>query len=235
MKKISSNYRLVSLFIFYLVIIKIYISANPGFFRSIQQAQVFDWMFLGLWTVLAFVGMWFYERCEFPNVSSVKMTKAILYPSLVGFVLGILSIVNDRFTHWTDYVSSLLSVPSIHIDFPQSLLLYPGGAMVHEIFNRLFLIPLLMWLIGVLIFKKRYNETVFWTVAILTSLIEPSGDLGLIKLGWLTMISSFTLDFALNLSQAYYFRKAGILASIVLRITFYLVWHVAYGAWLQFG
>jgi hypothetical protein len=234
MKRVSPNYVLLAVLILYLVIIKVYILSSPGSFRSIQQAQVFDWMFLGIWTFLGMVGMWFYEKCELPAFGSIHTTHVVLYPSLVGFAMGILAVVNDQLTHWTEYVATQMNLTTIHIDFPQSLLLYPGGAIVHEIFNRLFLIPLLLWVFGFLLFKKRHNETIFWSVAVLTSLIEPWGDLGLVKLGWVTMISSFILDFVLNLSQAYYFRKAGVLSSILLRISFYVVWHVLYGAWLQF-
>jgi hypothetical protein len=234
MKRMSRNYALLAVLILYLVIIKVYIQSSPGSFRSIQQAQVFDWMFLGIWALLGMVGMWFYEKCELPAFGSINTTNAVLHPSLVGLAMGILAVTNDQLTHWTDYVATQMSLSTIHIDFPQSLLLYPGGAIVHEIFNRLFLIPLLLWVFGFLLFKKRHNETIFWSVAVFTSLIEPWGDLGLVKLGWLTMISSFTLDFVLNLSQAYYFRRAGVLSSILLRISFYLVWHVLYGAWLQF-
>jgi hypothetical protein len=38
----------------------------------------------------------------------------------------------------------------------------------------------------------------------------------------------FVQDYALNLGQATLFRKYGFLAAIVMRVAFYLVWHILY-------
>lgn len=65
----------------------------------------------------------------------------------------------------------------------------------------------------------------------LTSLIEPvQQDLDDVRRETLPMVSTiFALDFALNFGQAVLFRRYGFLAPIVMRMAFYLVWHVAYG------
>ncbi|HEY3119359.1 MAG TPA: hypothetical protein VGL15_01960 [Vicinamibacteria bacterium] len=39
----------------------------------------------------------------------------------------------------------------------------------------------------------------------------------------------FAQDHALNLVQAWVFRRAGFLASILVRVAFYLIWHVLWG------
>jgi hypothetical protein len=36
----------------------------------------------------------------------------------------------------------------------------------------------------------------------------------------------FLQDYALNFAQAWFFRKRGYLAAILLRVAFYLVWHM---------
>jgi len=41
-------------------------------------------------------------------------------------------------------------------------------------------------------------------------------------------VLAFAHGFALNFAQATLFRRYGFVASIVLRLGFYLVWHVAY-------
>ena len=58
-----------------------------------------------------------------------------------------------------------------------------------------------------------------------------SQDLGAFKFGASTVLvaSQFVPDFLLNMTQVVMFRYYGFLASIVVRIGMYLVWHVAYG------
>jgi hypothetical protein len=75
---------------------------------------------------------------------------------------------------------------------------------------------------------RRHGAT-FWALAALTSLAEPAGDLGLRELGWGTMTAVFAQDYALNFAQAGVFRRRGFLAAILLRVAFYLVWHVLWG------
>ena len=43
------------------------------------------------------------------------------------------------------------------------------------------------------------------------------------------MAAVFAQDYALNFAQAWFFRKRGFLAAIVVRVAFYLVWHVLWG------
>ena len=118
---------------------------------------------------------------------------------------------------------------SIHIAFPASLLIYPGGAIIVEILYRLFLVPALLWVISTWILRGRAQTATFWTLAALTSLIEPLGDLALREQGWIPCAAVFAQDYALNLAQAWVFRKRGFFAAIVLRTAFYLVWHVLWG------
>jgi len=122
-----------------------------------------------------------------------------------------------------------MGLPSIHISFPASLLIYPGGAVIVEILYRLFPIPFLLFLLGPALRRKGRQEIAFWVLAFLLSLVEPIGDLGLRPLGLGVVAAVFLQDYALNLSQAWLFRKAGFLSAIWLRVVFYLVWHVAWG------
>ena len=64
-----------------------------------------------------------------------------------------------------------------------------------------------------------------------TPLIEPYTDLDGLQLGASLLVigSQLVPDVLLNLAQVVMFRNFGLLASIVTRIGFYLVWHVAYG------
>ena len=63
------------------------------------------------------------------------------------------------------------------------------------------------------------------------SLIEPlTQDMDLFQFGVGLMASVFLLDYALNLTQAALFRKYGFLASFMVRMGYYIIWHIAYGS-----
>lgn len=147
---------------------------------------------------------------------------------MLGIAFGAIAILTDRLTHWTEIVASQMNLPSIHIDFPASLLIYPGGAIIVEILYRLFTIPFFLWLFSAVSFKDKYRTPLFWGMAALTSFIEPAGDLGLAKFGIGMMSAVFFQDYALNFAQAILFRKYGFAVSIALRVWFYLIWHVIY-------
>jgi hypothetical protein len=216
----------------YLVAVKICLIALPNLFRSPAQAAVFQWPFLALWAGLGFIGVVLSERTGFPSAwaPSISKTKLLLLPAVLGVALGILAIYIDRVTGWTSIVAAKMHLPSIHIEFPASLLIYPGGAIIVEIIYRLFLIPLLLWILSGLILKGRSQSAIFWTLAVLTSLIEPLGDFGLRQYGMFMMSAVFLEDYALNFAQAVFFRKYGFFCAILLRVWFYLLWHVLYGA-----
>ena len=215
----------------YLVAIKVCLTALPNLFRSPAQAAVFHWPFLALWAVLGFIGVVLSERTGFPSAwePSIGKIRLLALPALLGIGLGILAIYTDKLTGWTRIVAAQMHLPSIHIEFPASLLIYPGGAIVVEIIYRLFLIPLFLWVVSNLILKGKAQDAVFWTLAALTSFIEPLGDLSLRPYGMMMMSAVFLQDYALNFAQAALFRKYGFFCAILLRVWFYLIWHVLYG------
>ena len=214
----------------YLVLVKLALTALPGVLRSPAQAKVFEWPLLALWAALGSAGIWLSERTGFaPAWEPGTARSRLLTPALWGFGFGALAVATDLATGWTKWVAARLGVESIHIPWPESLLIYPGGAIIVEILYRLFAIPLLLWLISSIALRGRRQEAVFWALAALTSLAEPAGDLRLRELGWGTMAAVFAQDYALNFAQAWFFRKRGFLAAITMRVAFYLVWHVLGG------
>ncbi|MCA9797868.1 MAG: hypothetical protein KC910_38940, partial [Candidatus Eremiobacteraeota bacterium] len=75
----------------------------------------------------------------------------------------------------------------------------------------------------------RGQTQTFWTLAILTSLIEPlTQDMDAWPLGIVMFLAVMAKGFGLNLIQATLFRKYGWLAAIIMRVAFYVVWHMLY-------
>jgi len=89
---------------------------------------------------------------------------------------------------------------------------------------------LLLWLISKVLLSGRASTAVFWVLAILTSLLEPvSQNLGPGPvLGPAVLAGSLALGFAFNLGQAVFLGRYGVVASILVRVAFYVIWHMIY-------
>jgi hypothetical protein len=217
--------------IVYLIFVKVLITIFPASFRSTTQASVFEWKFLAIWTILGWIGVVLSQKTGFPKPwnGGISNTRRVILPLLIGIVLGVLAIATDWITAWTHFVANKMHMKTIHIDFPASLLIYPGGAIIVNIVYRIFPIPFLLWIISNLILKGRAQNRTFWILAILLSFVEPTGDIGLKELGYGTMSAVFIQDYVLNIIECWLFRTLGFLPPILMRIFFYLIWHVLWG------
>ena len=215
----------------YCALVKVTVTLLPATFRSVEQAQVFDWPFLGIWLVAGWIGIWSARRAGLPGAWDPRASnhQRFTIPIALGLLLGAPQVALDLATGYTAVLAHQHGLPRENIDFPASLLIYPGGAIIVEVCYRLLLVPLLLWLVSTWLLRGRARAGVFWTLAVLTSLLEPlSQDLDLGQFGAVVAALGFGLDFALNLAQAAVFGRSGFLAAIALRGAFYLVWHVAY-------
>jgi hypothetical protein len=215
----------------YLVLVKIIITFFPATFSSVEQAAVFAWPALGIWAVLGFIGIWLAHRTGFPSAWDARVSnrQRLLIPIAIGLAYAVFEVAFDLLTGYSKFEVALHHATKVNIDFPASMLIYPGGAVIVEVVYRLFLIPLLLWLSSNVILKGRGRTQLFWALAILTSFIEPlTQDLAAIQLGAVMFAAVMLKGFGLNFLQAALFRKYGFLAAILMRIAFYMVWHVIY-------
>ena len=216
----------------FLVIVDLFITFVGAGLESDPRAQLFSPPAILIVGLAGLAGVWLSHRTGFPAAwaPSAPARWRFVYPSLIGIAIGVFLSVADIFLHWTATFSSAGGVP-FNAPFPGSLLFYPGGATIVEVFYRLIPIPLVMFLVSNLALRGRLQEQVFWAMAVLTSLIEPvSQDLPDLRAGTeLAVGLNFAGDYAMNLAQAVVFRRYGFLTSIILRVAMYLVWHVAYG------
>lgn len=215
----------------YLALVKIIITFIPATFRHVSQAQVFTWPALGIFAALSAVGLGLAAKTGFPAVWDERLSywQRLWLPSLIGLGYGILEVIFDLGTSYSAYQSAQQGGMRANIDFPASVLIYPGGAIIVEIIYRTLLIPLLLWLLATLALRGRGQQPLFWGLAILTSLIEPlTQDLGAWPLGIVMFAAIIAKGFGLNFLQAILFRKYGWLAAIIMRVAFYVVWHMLY-------
>jgi hypothetical protein len=221
----------------YLVLVKTVLMFLPAVFRSPAQAKVFAWPAIAIFAVAGSIGVFLADRTGFPAAwgGEIPARRRFLGPTLCGLGLGVLAILTDWATGWTRIAASQMHLPTIHIEWPASLLIYPGGAIIVEVFYRLLLVPLLLWLISWLFLGDRPEQRtfVFWILAVITSLAEPlTQDLSSVLHGpaQFAFALVFLEDFALNLLQAAVFRKYGFLSAVWVRVVFYILWHVLWPA-----
>ena len=190
------------------------------------RASLFSWPAIALFGGLGLVGIWLSHKTGFPAADRVGM-----WPIALGLAIGAVMSGADVVIGWTRVFAEQHTLETFNVPFPGSVLFYTGGAILSEVFFRLLPIPLLLWLISRLILRGRAESQVFWVLAVLTSCVEPYlQDLLDVRPETLFLaITAFIPDYALNMGEAVFFRRYGFLAAIVMRIAFYLVWHVAYG------
>ncbi len=216
----------------FLVIVDLFITFIGAGLQNDPRVQLFSPPAILIVGLAGLAGVWLSHRTGFPPAwdASVPARWRFTYPSLIGILIGMYLAIGDVLLHWTATFSSPGGV-AFNAPFPGSLLFYPGGAIIVEVFYRLIPIPLVMFLVSNLLLRGRWQMQVFWLMAALTSLIEPaSQDLPDLRPGTEVVVGlNFIGDYAMNFFQAVMFRRYGFLASIILRVAMYLVWHVAYG------
>jgi hypothetical protein len=168
------------------------------------------------------------ERAGLPAWLNRSFRTGSWQPLLIGVIFGSLDVAIIGFLSRSEPYDRL---PPFLQPFPYSIFLYGSGAFFVEVFYRLIPLTLLMWA-GSLVAGGRYAHWFFWIGAVLTALREPleqsaNGPAGLLPY---TFLSSF----AMNLTQAWYFRRAGFLASYTLRLGHYLCWHILFGVWVEY-
>ena len=150
-------------------------------------------------------------------------------------MLGILAIAIDEITGASKIIAAQMG-SSFNVAFPGSLWVYSGGAIVWESFFRLVPIPVLLWLISTVALRGRGNAQTFWVLALLTSAIEP----GITQGPWVLSQTNGAIgsgvfatyavhSFVVNFAAAVSFGRYGLLAAVLVRLAYYLVWHVGYG------
>lgn len=194
-------------------------------------------LFLRIWNyenlLLLFVGipfLFFQSKASLPNFLEVGISnkQRLLKPILIGSVFGLLDIIVIKLLLHPEPYTEL---PPFLQPFPYSIFLYFSGALEIEVYYRLIPLTVIL-LLGKWILNGKYFNIFLWTGIILTSLREPleqfpNGEL------WYISYVLFT-GFLMNFLQAMYFKNAGFLASITLRLGHYLFWHIFLGIYVQY-
>lgn len=163
--------------------------------------------------------------------SRVSNRVRFAYPLAIGAALGVVSIGLELLTGGISFVVQDLGLERFHAPLPGSILFYSAGSVILEVIFRLLPIPLVLWVALRAGLPERHRLALFWAVAVLTSVLEPWGQTAVaIDAGRTDLaLTQGALGFGYNLIQAYWFLRAGFLASLSVRWGHYAIWHILYG------
>jgi hypothetical protein len=181
--------------------------------------------------ILGLVAVWFQEEAGFPGLldPGIRAAQRVLFPSLVGIAFGVADVaVFELIARGGPHAS----LPPYLQPFPYSLLLYPAGAWHVETLYRLLPLTAGMALVTRLL-PERARLPLFVVLAVATSVIEPLEQL-IASPPWLTAYA-FVTALAMNLFQAWQYRRSGWFAALSVRLGHYLVWHILLGLYVQYA
>lgn len=140
---------------------------------------------------------------------------------------AVLYILNFKIIQHPEPYSKLL--PFLQ-PFAYSIFLYFSGALEVEVFYRLIPFTLIL-LVGNFIRQGKYFHLFFWTGIVLTAIREPieqvpEGNTAIIIYALLT-------GFLMNYLQAIWYKQAGFLAALSIRLGHYLLWHILLGIYVE--
>lgn len=178
---------------------------------------------------MGLIGVWLSMRTGFPDAWDVRIPnkQRLVIPIIAGLLFGSLFLATDLVTGMSRLQQEHLNIQSTDVAFPASLFVYSAGAIYVEVVYRLLIIPLLLGMFSIVVRGQSAREKIFWVLAILTSLIEPLTNTAASQyLAPLVLAFVLVQAFSANFLQAVLFRKYGFLAAILLRVAFYIPYHV---------
>ena len=189
------------------------------------------WNFIDILLLLIGVPFLFFQnKAKLPDFwdKKVRQSNRIIYPVLVGILFGVLDVAIFKLILHPEAYDKM---PPFLQPFPYSVFLYVSGAFDVEIFYRLIPLTIIL-VIGNWFRKGKYYNAFFWTGAVLTALREPLEQLPEGST-WIIIYSLLT-GFLMNFSQAVFYKRAGFMASISVRLGHYLLWHILLGMYVEF-
>lgn len=195
-----------------------------------SQAQILQPVPVALILLAGCIGVSLSSRAGLPSAPSVTDAPAWRRLSVgavgAGLVFGAALFGLDAAFNLTAGAVKALGATWVNLPLPVSLAHYAAAAVLVECFYRLIPIPVLGWLIGRVLLRGRAASAVFWTLAVLTSCLEPASLLALARSDALTALAGLlAVTFAANLFEAWELRRHGWPAPILFRLAFYAVWH----------
>lgn len=189
---------------------------------------------------LGYVGLILSKKLGFPEIWDKKISnkQRFLIPAFIGLSIGLFFIFSDLILSQFNPFG-----PFVHPPFPLSIIASAIAGIGEEIIFRLFFITFWVWIISHIIFKKRWQNIIFWIVSILSAIAFAIAHFPSVMIIYgidtfyeipVALITEIILlNGVLSLFAAYYFRKFGFLAAVSIHFWVDIIWHVIYGLTLS--
>ena len=146
-----------------------------------SQAQLLQPLPVAVILLLGLIGVALSNRAGLPSAPDIRDAAAwrrlLLVSGGAGIAFGVVLFGLDAATGLTAGALKALGATWINVPLPQSLAHYAAAGVLLECLYRIIPITLFLWLIGRVILRGRGNTQVFWSVALITSRIEPASGL----------------------------------------------------------
>ena len=215
-----------------LVAIKALFDLYPGDFPVKDQAEAFTWPVVGGIVLIGWLGLLAERSLRLPDAfADMRLERrGLIIATLTGLAYGILTLALDLTDPGGGNPLNVAEWP--HMPWPWSLPFYTFGAIFLEFLLRLGALCILVWLIHVLLLRRRGFLTIFWAVNAVVALYEilPSTMADVAAGKWVAVASTPVQPlYWTNLFEGWLLLRFGWFAPIAFRLAFYLVWHVVYG------
>ena len=200
------------------------ILATPFLWGNSQL--IVNWVSIPIYGGLGFIGMkYFLRKSGFKGMMDTeKGHRTYWIPIAAGTIFAVAAIVFD--------ILSTDSVPQL--PFPVSIPAYIPVAILDNMFWKLFILTLVVFLVSGKLLKGKKEEVVFWSASIGYTLIyiliqfgQYSHFVGDIIL--LTVIQIILVSGGFIIVSCWMFRKYGFLVPVMMHIAQYLLYHGIYG------
>ncbi len=215
-----------------LIIVHYFIDFFPDIKMLQNQKAIFSWPSIGIIGLLGLISVYLLNLTGLKKLwdEGVGIKDKMFIPIAAGLLLGLIQSVYDSFTGASQQIAESMGLGNIHIDFPFSIPMYFGGAIMMSIIYYLIPVTILVYLISTLLLKRKAEGTVFWIVGIAIALFEPLTNPGLSviqQVGIVAIPLSISV-LIFNLTTILFIRRYGFIAAIFFRLGHYAIWHILY-------
>ena len=187
---------------------------------------------VGIILAIGLAGLFAERALPFPDAFAdmARERRGWLVATLTGLAYGLFTAARDYFVDGGGNVLTLQDWA--HVPWPWSLPFYTFGAIFLEFLLRLGALCILVWLIHVVILRRRWLMPVFWVVNLIVAFYEimPMTMEDIAQGNWLSVAATpIEPLYWTNVFEGWLLLRFGWFAPIVFRLAFYLVWHVLYG------
>lgn len=215
-----------------LIAIKLLFEFYPGTFPIRDQTEAFTWPLIAAIVAIGAVGVLAERSIGLPDAFAdrARERRGAIIAMITGVLYGAVTIVQDLVA--SGATNPLATSEWLHVPWPWSIPFYAFGAVFLEFLLRLGALSILVWLIHVVVLRRRHFVPVFWVVNCLVALYEilPATLAHVANGNWIA-VAATPLEplYWSNVFEGWLLLRFGWFTPIVFRIAFYLVWHVVYG------